>query len=294
MEKLALVTVLYKSDEVLEDFIASLSVQQFKAYHLYFIDNAPLPATRSRLQQLCNTYSIPKYSYIPNDNNIGVAAANNQGITRSLARGASHTLLLNNDIVFNDPNLLKSMYEYAIRTGEQLIIPKIRYHNSNKIWMAGGLLHEKRALTEHIGDLEEDQGQYNQAKHVNYAPTCFMLINNDVFTKIGLMREHYFVYYDDTDFIYRALQSGFKIYYMPQLQIAHKISVSTGGIQSTFSIYYMNRNRILFIKYNYRGLPRLRAILLSLIDGLRIARKCFNRQQWLAFLKGVLHGFQNK
>jgi len=288
--KIALVTVLYKSEEMLADFLKSLSIQYFRDFHLYFIDNHPQAHAKARLQQLLQKYSIPHYTYLSNIRNVGVAAANNQGIEASLAGKYTHTLLLNNDIVFTDPHLLGTLYQEAIQRKLALVVPKIWYYGTQKIWMAGGILHTKRALTEHMGDLQEDGPEYNHARFVNYAPTCFMLIDNEVFRKIGVMRPEYFVYYDDTDFLFRAVKRGYQVYYMPQLGIWHKVSAATGGTQSLFSIYYMARNRLFFVRKNYFGTRFVVAIALSIIDNLRIARRYYNFQQWKMVLKGLWHG----
>jgi len=288
--KIALVTVLYKSDDVLADFLKSLSIQHFRDFHLYLVDNSPNAGTDQLLQQLLEQYPIPFHTHLKNQGNVGVAAANNQGIEAGLSAGCSHTLLLNNDVFFNDTQLLEAIYQESTQQNRTIIVPKILYYGTNKIWMAGGILHVKRASTEHIGDLQEDEPAYNIAQFVSYAPTCFMLINNTVFRQVGLMRAEYFVYYDDTDFIYRASKSGYQVYYMPQIKIWHKVSAATGGTQSVFSIYYMARNRLFFVRKNYFGISFVIAICLSIIDNLRIARKCYNNSQWKALLRGLWHG----
>jgi hypothetical protein len=45
MKSLALITVLYKSDEVLDDFFASIAIQSNNDYTLYLIDNSFNPTT---------------------------------------------------------------------------------------------------------------------------------------------------------------------------------------------------------------------------------------------------------
>jgi GT2 family glycosyltransferase len=78
-----------------------------------------------------------------------------------------------------------------------------------------------------------------------------MLIKSTVFETVGWLDENYFVYFEDTDFIYRCVQKGYRVYYMPELVICHKVGSSTGSYDSMFSIYYGNRNRIYFIKKHF-------------------------------------------
>lgn len=78
----------------------------------------------------------------------------------------------------------------------------------------------------------------------DYAPTCCMAIDNDVFNKIGFMDEDYFLYYDDTDFCMRLRNAGIKILVTPDTLLYHKVSSSTGKKQSFVRVYYLNRNRL--------------------------------------------------
>ncbi len=80
------------------------------------------------------------------------------------------------------------------------------------------------------------------------------MFHKEVFEKVGLMDEKYFVYWDDTDFIVRATNFGFKILYLPSYIIQHKVSISTGGRTSLFSTFYFLRNRLYFIRKHFKGL----------------------------------------
>lgn len=251
MAKLSLVTVLYKSDSVLEGFFKSLSLQDFKDYHLYLVDNSPSSNTDSLISSLISRFPISTFTHVKNDQNVGVAKGNNQGIELALERNSEYVLLLNNDIEFDQPFLINEMLKCAEQRHEDMIIPKIFYFGTRKIWMAGGKTSKIKAISSHIGLDKEDSSLYNTAAYFDYAPTCFMLISKKVFNAVGTMDDKYFVYYDDTDFILRATNSGFKIYYLPLLEVFHKVSSSTGGGESLFAIYYLNRNRVYLIRKSF-------------------------------------------
>lgn len=289
MPKIALVTVLFQSDDVLEGFIRSLSIQTFKDYHLYILDNTPSQQTDEILTKLIEKFPISSYTHIKNDKNIGVAAGNNQGIEFALKDGSTHTLLLNNDIEFDNINLLGEFYNTAIKNNESFIIPKILYFDSRKIWMAGGELLKWIGGNRHIGTGDREE-MHNEAKYFDYAPTCFMLIKNDIFREIGIMDEKYFVYYDDLDFIWRSNKAGHKIYYIPNLVVLHKVSSSTGGQESLFAVYYTTRNMIYFIRKNYNGVLYFCALSYSLV---RRGIKCLfsNKQKRKKIKEGIRDGW---
>ncbi|MEH0876408.1 glycosyltransferase family 2 protein [Pectobacterium cacticida] len=282
--KIGLVTVLYNGDEALPDFFSSLAKQSYKNFILYVIDNSPETTTIGIAKELSEIYNIPSL-FIRNDNNLGVAAGNNIGISLSLRDKCKYTLLLNNDIDFGY-DVLERMVSFLKNHDEDIVVPKIYYAGTKKIWMAGGDISLFKGSTTHRGDMEDDIGRYNDIRYVGYAPTCFMIIKNTVFDKTGMMDEKYFVYYDDTDFIFRAKTFGYKICYFPCVSINHKVSLSTGGAESPFSIYYGNRNRFYFIKKNLRGVCKY--ISLSFFMFTRLIRWFqFNKVQKNSLLKAI-------
>jgi hypothetical protein len=66
------------------------------------------------------------------------------------------------------------------------------------------------------------------------------------------MDERYFVYFDDTDFMWRARAAGLRILFAHDIAISHKASSSTGGERSDFAIRYLARNRVFFLLKNFR------------------------------------------
>ncbi len=259
MATIGLVTVLYKSDEVLDDFFKSIARQTHKDYILYLVDNSVNSHSDKIIDQCLAEHIITTCRHIRNTDNVGVAEGNNIGITQALADGCSHILLLNNDIEMEQDFVFSNMLSLCLIEGESIVVPKIYYYNDRKIWMAGGYMNKWRALGIHYGFNQPDDPKYNLGKYITYAPTCFMLVERSVFEKVGMMDEKYFAYYDDTDFIYRCIQSGFRMFYEPSLEVLHKVSSST-GTDSTFYIYYSNRNKLYFIRKNFTGFLKYFAI----------------------------------
>ncbi len=291
MAKIGLVTVLYKSDDVLVDFFKSIARQTHRDYILYLVDNS-VNETSNRIIERCLAENyITEYRHIKNTDNVGVAEGNNIGIRQALAHGCSHILLLNNDIELEQDFAFSNLLSLSINKGESIIVPKIFYYSGRKIWMAGGCMNKWRALGIHYGFNKEDAPKYNVAKHITYAPTCFMLIESSVFEKIGLMDEKYFAYYDDTDFVYRAIKEGYKLYYEPSVTVLHKVSSSTGS-DSTFYVYYSNRNKLYFIRKNFRGVVKYFAILYTLFTRIFYYIR-FNKEQRKKLVQGISDGFRH-
>lgn len=249
--KIGLVTVTYNSAGVLEEFMTSLLAQEHKNWLLFAVDNQSKDAT---LEQL-NSYKDPRVRVIANDQNLGVAGGNNQGIQEAIKEGCDHIVLINNDTEF-EPNLLSGLLENLNQHKCDMVVPKIYYHDpKDRLWFAGGSF--RRFLfwqIRHFGLDETDRGRYDQATAISYAPTCCVLMPSRVFEKVGLMDEQYFVYYDDVDFFLRANRQGYITYYVPQVHLYHKVSSLSGGNESEFGLYMQSRNAILFARKNFDSL----------------------------------------
>lgn len=248
MAKIGLVTVLYNSEKVLDEFYDSLNKQEFKDFCLYVINNNSPDNSLEKSKELSKNVFF-KSIFIDNNENFGVAKGNNQGIEAALSDGCEYVLLTNNDVVLQ-PDTISLLYERHVEYKADMSVPKIYYADTDKrLWACGGYLNKFRGTSFHYGDKEVDNGQFDRNKKVEYSPTCFMLINKSVFDKVGMMDEKYFVYYDDTDFVYRAVnKEKLSLYYFYEPVLYHKESYCTRNTSSNFKDYYTMRNRIYFEK----------------------------------------------
>lgn len=288
---IGLVTVLYNSDDVLEGFLKSISIQKYKDYTLYLIDNSANKKTDQLLTDLCDQYKVSSYKHINTGSNIGVAAGNNWGIKASLADGCTGVILLNNDIEIVQDYLLNNLLSVADSLNEMIVVPKILYYDTRKIWTAGGYMDNWRALGVHYNEENQQKEKLNISKHITYAPTCFMYIKKEIFDTIGIMDEKYFAYCDDTDFVFRACKKGFKLYYESSLTVLHKVSSSSGGDTSLFYIYYSNRNKIYFIRKNYTGIRKYFSLFYTLLSRTFFYLK-FDKERKVRLVKAIQDGFK--
>ena len=291
MSKIGLVTVLFNSDDVLEDFFRTISYQNYQNYKLYIIDNSENLNTDNLIISLSKKYPISDFVHIKTGSNIGVAAGNNIGIKQAIIDLCSFVLILNNDIVIEQQNCFTKMVELAEEKGEKIIANKVLYYENRKVWMAGGYMDNFRALGVHIDGDDEKAPKFNQEKYITYAPTCFLFVNSSVFKDVGIMDEKYFAYCDDTDFVYRCIQKGFKIFYEPSLTILHKVSSSSGGDNSLFYIYYSNRNKIYFIRKHYKSFHKLISLSYTLLARSVFYIK-FNKIKKQKLVQAIKDGFE--
>lgn len=197
---------------------------------------------------------------IKNNENLGFSGGHNIAIKYALEDEADYALILNND-TYVDKNFLEELLRVA-QSDEKIgiLVPKIYFapgfeFHKNKyakdeqgrvLWYAGGEMDWKNVIGRHRGVDSIDRGQFDKTEETELATGCCMMIRREVFDKVGLLDDKYFLYYEDSDMGVRAKKEGFKIVYVPKSIIFHKNAGSVGGSGSILQDYYITRNRLLF------------------------------------------------
>lgn len=222
--------------------IKSLNNISYENFKIVVVDNKSFDEDKLKLKE-----TGEDFHFIESDKNLGFAGGNNLGIKYAIDNKADFVLLLNNDTMVRD-NFLNELMKYTEKN-VGIVGPKILYYPEvSKIWFAGGRINWFKFIGEHYGEKQEDNGQFDKLKQVDFITGCCMLINCNVFEKVGLLPEGYFMYFEDVDFCVRVKELGYKLIYNPHSEIYHKVSISTGGEESPFIIQYANENRLKFMK----------------------------------------------
>ncbi|HUQ85043.1 MAG TPA: glycosyltransferase family 2 protein [Candidatus Limnocylindrales bacterium] len=255
MKKVSIITINYNSGIATEKFLRSLEKVKISGFELEIIviDNGSEKAFKTS----------DNISVIRSDTNNGFTGGCNIGIKKALKNGADYVLLINNDTTVH-PILIKNLIE-GIEDDDKIGIatPKIYFskgHEFHKdkykkeelgqvIWFAGGVIDWKNAKSVHRGMDEVDRGQYEILEKIEFATGCCMLIKKEVFEKVGLFDEKYFLYYEDADLCERVKKAGFDIHYVPKGIVYHDNAGSSGS-GSSLHDYFLTRNQMIFgMKY---------------------------------------------
>ncbi len=143
--------------------------------------------------------------------NRGFAGGVNVGIKKALAKKATHILLINPDIKF-----AKTAIYSLLKVDSDIVSPVLKFIRDGKeILDYGGKVNWFLGRTTHN---ENIRGK------VDYVSGACMLIRAEVFRKIGLFDQHYFMYFEDVDFCLRAKGAGFKVLVDKKTFVDHKIA----------------------------------------------------------------------
>jgi len=264
-------------------------------------------STRINLAELHKISTrCPSVHLISLPENLGIAHAQNCGIKMAIDMGSSHILLLDHDSIPAD-----DMVEELIKLELDLL------SKGHKVGAVGPTSVDRRTSTR-SGFVRKDGILIKRIYPENppgFVETDFLiasgtLIRTEVIKKVGLMNDGYFIDHVDTEWCFRATNTGYRLFGSGNAFLNHSLGDSVIRIwigrwreipkHSPLRNYYIFRNTInmvthvpmstswrlahlyriimFFVFFMMAGKPRCRRfnmILRGCIDGLRgISGKC--------------------
>lgn len=213
---------------------------------LIIVDNRSEENVREYLKGIGSTDSV-EVTVILNDKNEGFAKGMNRGIRESKAE---FVCLLNNDILVM-PNWLNNMVEIA-SNNPSIGVVNPQSNNFGKVPDRGKSLDDFAT-----GLSNEFKGRYIE---VGQCIGFCMLIKRALIDKIGLLDEEQgFMFFEDTDYCYRAKRENFKCVIALGSYVYHHQHKSFGKIKEINKIFKQSQN----LFYKRWGKPQRIVIMLN-------------------------------
>ena len=245
--KVAIIILNWNGLEDTMECLQSLKRINYPNYEVIIIDNGSEKNEAEILRQRFGDYA----HVIQNEKNVGFAQGNNIGIRYVLKNSKpDYILLLNNDTIV-DSEFLGALVGAGDRDPKTGILgPKLlSCTQPTRFQAAGGIINWWSGTTPQIGAGETDKGQFNILREVDWVPGCALLIKREVIDAIGLMYPGYFLFFEESEWCAKSRKAGYRVVYVPEGKVWHKGGPKTEG-HSTVRLYYMTRNRFLFVKRN--------------------------------------------
>lgn len=284
---LSIIIVNWNTKELLRKCIQSImsNAPSFE-YEIIVVDNASTDGSAEMLK-----FELSKDQYLDrfdssinvhvaiNQENLGFAKANNQGIKR--AKG-EYILLLNPDTevqhncLQKTVNFLRDFREVGI-LGCQLLNPdKSIQHSVRKfpslISQALILLkiHNLFPTLKPLQEYYQTNFDYNQNQEVDQVMGAYFLINRKVLDKIGPLDEKYWIWLEEVDFCKRAKNASFQVYYFKDAQTIHHKAQAFNQVLGIKRQVYLN-NSLLHYFYKFHSIFSWLIILILYLPSLPIA-----------------------
>lgn len=243
--KLTIVTVNYNGSESTIKLLRSLqeqtdtstSLSASKDFQAIVVDNASEEVDFKLLSNFVNETTSQVFLF-RNNKNLGFSGGNNVGIKKALAMGAEWVVLLNND-TWIENGFISSLKTKLTGLGG---IVGLALDEGSQTAYCGKVEWLKPTL----GHFYKKPTIYNLQPTTYYAIGGAAAIHRDVFEKVGLWDEKYFLYFEDADFSLRARRAGISVTIAPDVMIHHNTSSTTKKLGSPLLLRYHYRNALYF------------------------------------------------
>jgi len=244
------------------------------SYEIIVVDNGSTDGSQEMVKR-----DFPKTRLIENTQNIGFAAANNQGMAISQGR---YVLLLNSDafvkegtidtmVAFMDAHPDAGMAACKLLYEDGTVQPSVTRFPTleTEFYTAVGL--EKLFPNSPVfGKYMMRYWDHNDAREVDVIMGAFMLARQEAIEQVGRMDASFFMYSEEVDWCYRFKQAGWKIYSTPEVEAIHIWGGTSRQVRAEMLVQ-LYRSRVQFFRKHYGSASvRLLKLILGLNFGVRV------------------------
>ncbi|NER01407.1 MAG: glycosyltransferase [Okeania sp. SIO3C4] len=245
-EKVAIIILNYNTTDDAIKLVKSLDNSSYKKYAIVIVDNA---STTINFQELIEKFG--DFTVIRTSKNLGYAGGNNTGIKYVKNKGFEFVWIINPDTFVKRDSLENlviaaqehkdiSVYGSVILWAEQ----------PETVWYGGAIVE--------FNDSGFQTYQMYSGKHkslipdtiydVDYVAGTSLFCRTKLFDEVGLIPEHYFLYFEETEWCLEAIKKGHRVAVIPSSQIYHAKRSQLGKLPTKTYFYYYIRASVLFMR----------------------------------------------
>jgi len=251
MERLSIIIVTYNSADVIRPCIRSIREQLTEgiAAEIIAVDNASVDGTQEILRDELRGGVI-----LLNSVNCGFAAAVNQALGKT---SGDIVLLMNPDVVIEGlffTNLLKFFGDHPEGCLAGPLVMDITGNRQPSCWRAPSLgTVALECFLPHSWSMPMVTLRPDATCEVEMVSGVCLAMRRRVYEALGGLDERFFMFYEDADYCRRARSRGFKVFFVAEVGLRHRVSSSAARNFPEF-LRWIYRSRLQFIA-KYHG-PR--------------------------------------
>jgi len=252
---LVVIVTYNKSESLKRCLLSILSMTKYPDYRILVVDNASPDDTEEMMRGMVDSHL--EIEYVRNEENEFFIPPNNRAMLDP-KNSERDVVLINDDLEVTNECWLSQMYSAA-------------YSEKDVCAVGGKILRPDRTISEAGSELysdgtgrnlgrgaASDNPEFNYRRSVGYCSGCFLYMRRDAIDRIGVLDEDLNpMYYDDSEWQYRAHLKGLKTLYEPRSECVHHED------ENKPMKTYQEVNRVKFVskygplnieRYNGRGL----------------------------------------
>lgn len=297
-KQLAIVLINWNSFDLTKDTLESLQQTTFTNYDCIVVDNGSVDGSGNALK-----HQFPNIILIESQTNRGFTGGNNIGMDYALQNGYEYIMMLNNDVFvesnFLEPLIAKLDQDPLVGAVQPLIY---FHHDRNLVWNAGSTYNPFLGICSTPDYNKKDPSNLfsHKTKQIDWITGCAFMIRAAVLQQVGLLKEAFFIYYEDVDLSFRIKAAGYQLDYVPSSVIYHIAGMShktkEKGKEGFVSpkVHFLNaRNRIWCLKEHTPTWAMPTVIIFNAFYFFSIGFYFIFRarwQKWQAWNKGIKEG----
>lgn len=265
----SIIIVNYKTEKEIINCISSIFESKPKVkFEVIIIDNDVESCLGAKLK---NKYS--QVRYIKSLKNLGFGAGNNLGV--KVAFG-DYLFFLNPDTFVREGSI-DTLYNFIKNNPKSGMVAPLLYDPSGNIYPKQGSAEYNlisaivtssfvnKVFPNNIISNKFFQRDWSkrEIKESDVVPGTAFMIKKDLFNKIGMFDEAFFLYFEEYDLAKRIKKLGYKNYIIPKSKILHIWEASTKNRQDIS--YIFAKSRYIFFKKHY-GI--FFALIVNIVSGI--------------------------
>ncbi len=220
--------------------LSSLRAQEGVSFEIILVDNGSTDGSQAFIRDEFEEVKL-------------LELENNQGFTGACIAGyqqaeGEFVVLLNNDTEVTSSWLAKIVDAFRRHPEVGIVASKMLLFDSRDHFHTAGDYYRVDGIPGNRGVWQQDTGQYDREEYVFSACGGSAAYRRSMIQEIGFLDEYYYFSCEDTDLSWRAQLSGWKVLYVPEAIVYHKLQATGGDVTAS---YYDGRNFIFLILKNY-------------------------------------------
>lgn len=209
-----LIVVSFNTRKYLADCVKSIKEQTVldRDIKVWVVDNCSVDGSVSLIK------SWDWIQGIYNQKNRGYGAACNQGIQSGNGR---FIFLINSDIKFT-PNWLQPLIK-TLDSEARIAVVGPRLVNPEGYLVGVGVTGTNAKPVLRGWGEPDEPSRYNRYRECLSVGGACMGIKRQLLPELGYFDEHYFHYFEETDYCYNARYHGYKVIYCPESKVIHRV-----------------------------------------------------------------------
>jgi len=259
--KVYIVILNYNSHEDTIECVKQCRNITYNNYRIIVVDNNSTDDSYKIIEN-----NLKDVILLKSDINKGYGYGNNIGIKAALAEGAEYICILNSDVLV-EKDFLEPLIDSFEKEGKLGIVgPCVcEYDNKERVQATGSSLNPYFGLARSINKGELYSNIKSTSINVDYIGGACLLFKSEILSKIGCIPENYFLFFEETEFCYKARKHGYNCRCISSSRVYHKGSATISQYKG-LGYYLLHKNRIVFMRRNGNLLQRIIFFLYIILE----------------------------